>query len=65
MVMLPISVVAENSSRLLSRNLPEARLDDAVCIAQAIAQLMDPEWRELVDQEQHKRKAAPLSLLKG
>jgi hypothetical protein len=61
MVMLPIAIAAENSSRLLSKKLPEARLDDAVCIAQAIARLMDPEWREVVAREQHKRKNAPLS----
>lgn len=52
--MLTITVAAKNSSRLLSRELlkPETRREDAACVAQAIAQLMDPEWREVVDQEQ-------------
>jgi len=56
--MLTITEAAESSSRLLSIELLEtaARLDDAACIAQAIAQRMDPEWREFVDQEQ--RRAA-------
>jgi hypothetical protein len=52
--MLTITVAAENSSQLLSRELlePKTRREDAACVAQAIAQLMDPEWREFVDQEQ-------------
>jgi transcription initiation factor TFIIIB Brf1 subunit/transcription initiation factor TFIIB len=55
--MLAITVTPENSSPLLSTKLlkPEVRLEDAACVARAIAQLMDPEWREFVDQEQHKR----------
>jgi hypothetical protein len=63
-IMLTITEAAENSSRLLSRELLEtaARLDDAACIAQAIAQRMDPEWREFVDQEQRNRRNASLSL---
>jgi hypothetical protein len=40
-----------------------ARLDDAVRIARAIGQLMDPEWCKLVDQE--KRKIASLRLSKA
>jgi len=62
--MLAITVTPENSSRFLSRELlePEARLDDAACIAQAIAELTDPEWREFVDQEQRERRIASLGL---
>jgi hypothetical protein len=42
---------------------PTERLDDAVRIAQAIWELMDPEWREPVDEEQReKRKVASLAL---
>ena len=64
--MSAITVTPENSW-LLSSKLPksEARLDDAESIARAIAQLMDPEWREYVDreqQEQHKRRIVALSL---
>jgi len=57
------SVIAENS-RLLDTELlePEARIDDAACIAQAIAERMSPEWRKCVDQEQRKRRLASLSL---
>ena len=45
---------------------PTERLDDAVRIAHAIAQLMDPEWRELVDEEQReKRRIASLALSKA
>jgi hypothetical protein len=52
--MLTITAAAENSSQLLSGELlkPKTRHEDAACVAQAIAQLMDPEWREAVDQEQ-------------
>ena len=59
-IMLTITVAAENSSRLLSTELlePKTRREDAACVAQAIAQLMDPEWREFVDQEQRKRRIA-------
>jgi hypothetical protein len=65
-IMLTIAEAAENSSRLLRIELLEtaARLDDAACIAQAIAQRMNPEWREFVDQEQRKRRNASLSLSK-
>jgi hypothetical protein len=58
--MLTITVAAENSSRLVSGELlkPKARREDAACVAQAIAQLMDPEWREVVDQERRKRRIA-------
>jgi hypothetical protein len=35
---------------------PEESLDDAARIASAIAQLMDPEWREFVDEEQRKKR---------
>jgi hypothetical protein len=43
--MSAITVTPENYSSLLSTKLlkSEARLDDADCIARAIAQLMDPE----------------------
>ena len=53
-IMLTITLAAENPSRLLSTELlePTTRREDAACVAQAIAQLMDPEWREFVDQEQ-------------
>jgi hypothetical protein len=52
-IMLTINVTAENSSWLLSTELlePKTRHEDAACVAQAIAQLMDPEWREVVEQE--------------
>jgi hypothetical protein len=58
--MLTITVAAENSSRLLSKELlePKTHREDAACVAQAIAQLMDPVWREVVDQEQRKRGIA-------
>ena len=61
--MLAITVTPENSARFLSRELlePEARLDDADCIARAVAQLMDPEWREFVEQEQHRIASSSLS----
>ena len=57
--MLSDTVIAENS-RLLDTELlePEARIDDAACIAQAIAERMSPEWRKCVDQEQRKRRLA-------
>jgi hypothetical protein len=53
----------ENPSWLSSAKLlkPEARLDDAAHIARAIAQLMDPEWREFVAREQEERGIASLS----
>jgi hypothetical protein len=63
--MLTTSVTAENSSWLLTKELfePEARRDNAARIAQAIAHLMDPEWRKFVDQEQReKRRVASSSL---
>ena len=58
--MSTITVAAKNSSRFLSTELhePEARLEDAACIARAIAQRMDPEWREFVEQEQLERGIA-------
>jgi hypothetical protein len=61
--MLAITVAPENSSRLLSTKMlkPEARFDDVACIALAIAQLMDPEWREFVEQEQHRIASSSLS----
>ena len=57
------TVTPENSFWLSSTKLlkPEARLDDATRIAQAIAKLMDPEWREFVEQEQQERRTASLS----
>jgi hypothetical protein len=72
-IMLTITEAAENASRLLSIEPLEpkariARIDDAACIAQAtriaqaIAQQMDPEWREFVDQEQRNRSIASLGL---
>ena len=62
--MSAITVTPANYSSLLSTKLlkSEARLDDADCIARAIAQLMDPEWREVVDQEQRKRGIASSGL---
>jgi len=62
--MLTVTLAPKNSSRSSSAKLlePEVRLDDAACIAQAIAELMDPEWREFVDQEQRKRSMASLGL---
>ena len=52
-------VARENVSRSLSIEPlePEVSLDvaDAACIARAIAQRMDPEWREFVAQEQFER----------
>jgi hypothetical protein len=65
-IMSTITEGAGNSPRLLSRELLEtaARLDGAACIAQAISQRMDPEWREFVDQEQRKRRNASLSLFR-
>jgi hypothetical protein len=62
--MSAITVTPENSSRLLSTELlaPETRREDAACIARAIAQLLDHEWREFVDQEQRERQIASLGL---
>ena len=65
---MKISATAEHVSWLTREELlePTERLDDAVRIAQAIAQLMDPEWRELVDEEQReKRRIASLVLSKA
>lgn len=54
-----IVVARENSPPSLSiRPLePEVSIDaaEAACIARAIAQRMDPEWREFVAQEQFER----------
>jgi hypothetical protein len=58
-VIMKISATAESISWLLTKEelfAPEERLDDAARVAQAIGQLMDPEWRELVDQEQRKKR---------
>jgi hypothetical protein len=66
-VIMKISATAEHFSWLTREELlePTERLDDALRIAQAIAQLMDPEWRELVDEEQReKRRIASLALSK-
>ena len=62
--MSTVILAAKSSSRSLSTKLfePEERLDDAACVAQAIAELMDPEWREFVEQEQRKRSMASLGL---
>jgi hypothetical protein len=56
------TVAPGNLSSLLSTELlkPEARLDDATRVARAIAKLMDPEWREFVEQEQEERRIASL-----
>ena len=65
---MKISATAEHFSWLTREELfePTERLDDAVRIAQAIAELMDPEWRELVDEEQReKRRIASLALSKA
>jgi len=58
--MLAITVTPESSSRLLGTELlaPTTRREDAACIARAIAQLMDHEWREFVEQEQRERGIA-------
>ena len=57
--MLSDPEIAENS-RLLATELPEpeASLDDAARIAQAIAERMSLEWRNCVDQEQRDRRIA-------
>jgi hypothetical protein len=56
--MSSVTVAAENSRALRTKPIePDAGLEDAARIAQAIAQRMDPEWREFVDQEQRKRKS--------
>jgi hypothetical protein len=62
--MLAITVTPENSSRLLGTEVlaPKTRREDAACVARAIAQLMDHEWREFVDQEQRERRIASLRL---
>ena len=61
--MLAITAAPENSSRLSSTKMlkPEACLYDVACIALSIAQLMDPEWREFVEQEQHLVASSSLS----
>jgi len=62
--MSTMNATAESTSWLLTREQtePEVRLDDAARIARAIAQLMDPEWREFVDEEQReKRRIASLT----
>jgi hypothetical protein len=68
-VIMKISATAESTSWLLTREElfePEERFDDAIRVAQAIGQLMDPEWRELVDQEQReKRRIDSLGLSKA
>ena len=55
--MSAINVIPESYSSLVSTKPleAEARLDDADCIARAVEQLMDPEWWESINQEQHKR----------
>lgn len=52
--MTTMKATAANLSWLLTKDLfePEESLDDAARIASAIAQLMDPEWREFVNEEQ-------------
>jgi len=56
--MSSVSVVAESSRGLRTKPIePDADLEDAARIAEAIAQRMDPEWREFVAQEQRKRKS--------
>jgi hypothetical protein len=65
---MKISAAAGHFSWLTREELfePTERLDDTVRIAQAIAQLMDPEWRELVDEEQREnRRIASLALSKA
>jgi hypothetical protein len=62
---MKISATAEHFSWLTREELfePTECLDDSVRIAQAIWKLMDPEWRELVDEEQReKRRVASLAL---
>jgi hypothetical protein len=62
--MFTITEAAENPSRLLGTELfkPAERLDDAVRVARAIAELMDPEWREFVEQEQREHRVRVSSL---
>jgi len=56
--MTSVTAVDENSRGLRTQPIEaDADLEDAARIAQAIAQRMDPEWREFVDQEQRKRKS--------
>jgi hypothetical protein len=57
--MLSDPVTAEHP-RLLDTELlePEASIDDAARIAQAIAERMSSEWRKCVDQEQRQRRLA-------
>jgi hypothetical protein len=57
------TAVTPDSSWLSSTKLhkPEGRLEDAARIARAIANLMDPEWREFVEREQQERRTASLS----
>jgi hypothetical protein len=59
--MLAITLTPDNSSRLLSAKLLKSEARDAARIAQAIAKLMDPEWREFVAGEQQERRIASLS----
>ena len=68
--MSTIVVAREDSSLLLSLELLEpdesqreesCEAAEANCIAQAIAQRMDPEWREFVAQEQFERMIASFS----
>ena len=58
--MAATTVIPENYSSLVSTKPlePEARLDDADRIARAVAQLMDPEWWESINQEQQKRSGS-------
>jgi hypothetical protein len=61
--MSTIIVVREISSRSLNTELlkPDVGASDAAdaaCIARAIAERMDPEWREFIAQEQFDRMVA-------
>jgi hypothetical protein len=63
-----INATTEHFSWLTREELfePTERLNDAVHIAQAIWELMDPEWREIVDEEQReRRRTASLALSKA
>jgi hypothetical protein len=56
--MSSVTLAAENSRGLRTKQIePDAGLEDAARIAQAIAQRMDPEWREFIDHEQRERKS--------
>lgn len=56
--MTTMKATAANVPWLLTKELsePEESLDEAARIASAIAQLMDPEWREFVEEERRTKR---------